>query len=192
MVVMLKVTGIVGSPRKGGNTEILVRRALQGAEQEGAETELITLHDKRIEFCDGCRRCRRGEECHIDDDVMDIFREMERSDGIIIGTPTYFSCVSAQTKALIDRIGYIALGKGKPFRGKVGAPIVVARRAGASSTWAQLIYFFFIMEMVIPGAMYWSVAYGREIGEVEKDDEGMRTAEDLGRKVATVARKLKL
>jgi len=187
----IKVIGIVGSPRKGGNTEFLVSEALKAAKGEGAETELITLAGRKIEPCDGCRKCRKGEDCWIKDDLMEIYKKMKDADGIIIGSPVYFGSATPQVKALIDRAGYIALSQGRPFENKVGGPIVVARRAGQNFTFAQLAYFFFIMGMIIPGTTYWTVAFGREKGEAEKDEEGVATVRNFGKKVAWLAGKVK-
>jgi multimeric flavodoxin WrbA len=186
---MVKVIGIVGSPRKDGNTNFLVSQALQAAFEEGAVTELIHLADKNIQPCDGCRKCRETKECHIKDDAIPLFDEFLKADGIIIGTPTYFGSATPQVKILIDRIGYLALAKGRPFENKIGGPLIVARRAGQNFTFAQLIYFFFIMGMIIPGVSYWTIAFGREKGEAQKDEEGVRVAREFGRKVAILAKK---
>lgn len=88
----------------------------------------------------------------------------------------------------MDRVGYVARQNGGLLRGKVGSPIVVARRAGANFTVAQLNYFFLINGMVVPGASYWPIAFGGAKGEALKDEEGVRTVRDLA---AHVARLLK-
>jgi len=189
---MIRIIGIAGSPRRGGNTEFLVKEALKTAEEEGAETELISLSGKEIKPCDGCRLCREKEmECHIQDDFVPILNKMLEADGIIIATPVYIGSATPQVKALIDRAYYSTGAKGRPFENKVGAPLVVARRAGQNFTFAQLIFFFFIAGMIIPGTTYWSIAFGREKGEVAKDEEGIKTARNLGKKMAWLAKKLK-
>lgn len=188
---MVKVIGIVGSPRKGGNTELLVSEALKAASEEDVETELITLADKDIKPCDACLSCRETKECHVKDDLRQIFRRMLEADGIILGSPVYFGSATPQIKALIDRAGYWAMALGRPFENKVGGPIVVARRAGQNFTFAQLFFFFFIMGFIIPGSTYWNIGFGRERGEVAKDEEAIRTVRNFGRKVAWLAKKLK-
>ena len=140
---MLKVVGIAGSPRKEGNTELLVREALNAAKEEGAETELISLAEKEIKPCDACRVCRETGECHIDDDFKPVYEKMVKADGIIIGSPVYVGSATAQVKALIDRSTSLAPRNKRPFENKVGGPIAVARRAGQNFTFAQLLYFFF-------------------------------------------------
>jgi multimeric flavodoxin WrbA len=189
---MTKIVGIVGSPRRGGNSEFLVNEALRAAAEEGVETELIGLAGKEIKPCDACRRCRdKKVDCPIQDDLAPIFKKMLEADGIILATPVYIGSATAQVKALIDRVTYWAGAKGRPFDNKVGAPIVVARRAGQSFTFAQLIFFFFITGMIIPGTTYWTVAIGREKGEVAKDEEGITTVRNLGKKMAWLTKKLK-
>ena len=188
---MATIIGIAGSPRRGGNTELLTREVLQSAAQEGMETEFITLAGKEIRPCDGCRLCReRKQDCRIDDDLPPIFQKMLKADGIIVATPVYIGSASAQCKALIDRAAYWAGAYDRPFENKVGAPLVVARRAGHNFTFAQLIFFFYITGMVIPGTTYWSIAFGREKGEVRSDEEGMNTARNLGKKMAWLIKKL--
>ncbi len=189
---MAKIIGVVGSPRKGGNTEILTKEALRAAAGEGAETELITLAGKNIKPCDGCRQCReKSVDCHIKDDLEPIFRKVLAADGLILATPVYIGSATAQTTAFMDRVYYWSCIYGRPLENKVGAPLVVARRAGQNFTFSQLMFFFFIAGMIIPGTTYWTIAFGREKGEVTNDEEGMGTARNLGKKMAWLIEKLK-
>jgi multimeric flavodoxin WrbA len=95
----MKVLGVVCSPRKGGNTEVMVQEALAGAQACGAETELVTVWDKDIKPCDGCLSCEKTGACHIKDDVQEIYARLLEADGIVWGTPVYFFSVTAQAKA---------------------------------------------------------------------------------------------
>jgi len=188
---MVKIIGIVGSPRKGGNTELLVKEALSAAEGEGAETELILLAGKTIKSCDGYRSCRETKRCHIqDDDLPPIFDKMLQADGIVLASPVYFGSATPEIKALIDRVGYWGGSMGRVFENKVGGPIVVARRAGQNFTFAQLMFFFMIMGMIVPGSTYWNIAFGRERGEAKNDEEGIRTVRNFGKRIAWLAKKL--
>ncbi|MCJ7633298.1 flavodoxin family protein [Candidatus Bathyarchaeota archaeon] len=188
----MKIIGIVGSARIGGNTEALTRIALEEAEKEGAETELITLAGKEIKPCDACRSCRQTGKCHINDDLPLILDKMLAADGIILASPVYFGSASPQIKALIDRSGYSARDEEghRSFENKVGGPIVVAGRAGQNFTYAQLMFFFMITGMIVPGSTYWNIAFGREKGEVSKDEEGVRTVRNFGKKLAWLAKKI--
>lgn len=185
------VLGIVGSPRKGGNTELLVREALRLLEGEGLETELITLYDKTIRPCDACEYCKQHLRCHItDDDVPAIYERMLKAHGIILASPVYFGSATPQMMALIDRAGYLARAVGRPFERKVGGSIAVARRAGHNFTFAQLNYFFLILGMVVPGSTYWNIAFGRKQGDVLQDEEGLTTIRNFASNMAWVIKKL--
>jgi multimeric flavodoxin WrbA len=183
----MRIIGIVGSARSGGNTEILTRIALEEVEKEGFETELVSLAGKRIEPCDGCRSCVETGNCHFKDDFEAIFFKMKEADGIILSTPVYFGAATPQMVSLISRF-YSA--RGKPLKNKVGGPIVVARRAGHNFTFAQLLFFFMIQEMIVPGSTYWNVAFGRSKGDVTEDDEGVQTIKNFGKKLAWLAKKI--
>ena len=184
----MKIIGIVGSPRLGGNTEILTRIALEEIAKEGVETELVSLAGKRIEPCDGCRGCAETGKCHFKDDFQGIFRKMKNADGIILSSPVYYGGASPQIVTLISRF-YSA--RGKPLKNKVGGPIVVARRAGHNFTFAQLMFFFMIQEMIVPGSTYWNVAFGRSKGDVTKDEEGIQTVKHFGKKLVWLLKKIK-
>jgi multimeric flavodoxin WrbA len=189
--VEMKAIGIVGSPRKNGNTEILTRHTLKAIEEEGIETELITLAGLNIQPCNACMACAKKEGCSIDDDVFPIYQKMKAADAIILASPVYYGSATALMKALMERTGYMGRSLGRVFAGKVGGPLVVARRAGQNFTFAQLTLWFQILNFYIPGSTYWNVAIGREKGEVENDEEGMRTAWNFGKNTAFLVKKLK-
>lgn len=188
---MMHILGIVGSPRVEGNTERVVAEALKAAEEDGAETELLRLADRDVKPCDACLSCRKTGECRIPDDFNPIFEKMFQADGIILASPVYFSSATPQMKALIDRAGYLSIAKGRVFENKVGAAIAVARRAGQNFTFAQLLFFFLHQGMIVPGSTYWNVAFGRNRGDVETDEEGLRTARNLGKKMVWLISKIK-
>jgi multimeric flavodoxin WrbA len=188
---MVKAIAIVGSPRKRGNTEILTRHVLKAMEEEGLETELISLAGREIKPCTACMVCKKEERCPLEDDLFPIYLRMKESDAIILASPVYFGSATAQMKAFIDRTGYIGLHNGRVFEGKVGGSLAVARRAGQNFTFAQLNYWFQIMGCFVPGSTYWNVAFGREKGEVTGDEEGMKTAWNFGKNVAFLVKKLR-
>lgn len=159
----MKVVGIVCSPRSGGNTEILMQEALAAAGAAGAETELITVADREIAPCDACGACEATGVCTIRDGMQEIYEKLEAADGLIFGTPVYFTNVSAQAKAVIDRT-YAFLWSRK-LRGKVAAALIAARRVGASQVLGLLYTFFTVHRMVTAGG---GVGYGRERGDVRE------------------------
>jgi len=186
----MKAVGIVGSPRKGGNTELLTAHCLKAIAEESIDTELVPLAGLTIAGCNACMYCREHDGCSIEDDLQPVYAKMTAADAIIVGSPVYFGSATSLVKALLERVGYMSF-RGKPFVGKVGGPLVVARRAGKNFTFMELMHWFHIMQVINPGSTYWNVAIGREKGEVAQDEEGMNTAWNFGKNVAGLLKKLK-
>jgi multimeric flavodoxin WrbA len=189
----MRVLGISGSPRSGGNTEILIKTALGILADSGLETEYLSLADRPVNPCLACGGCGKSEtaECVQDDLAFEgVVEKVSAADGLLIGSPVYFGSATPQIMALLDRVGYVARRHPQLLRRKVGAAIAVGRRAGQNFTFAQLNYFFLISEMIVPGSSYWNVAVGREKGEVEEDHEGMETIKTLARNMAWLIKKL--
>jgi multimeric flavodoxin WrbA len=173
----MKVLGIVCSPRRHGNTELLMQESLAGAQEEGAEVELVSLAGKNIAFCDGCHSCEVNEGCHIEDDMQAIYARLLEADGVIFGTPVYFWSVSAQAKALIDRT--LVFRKNRDLRNKAAGVVVTVERAGAVSALTVLTNFFNIQRMLAVGG---AIGYAsREKGAVKNDKRGMTEARALGK-----------
>jgi multimeric flavodoxin WrbA len=184
---VVRLLGIVGSPRKGGNTEIAIKEALKAGVQEGAETELVHLVDFKLEACDACRICFETKNCVIDDDVEDIFDKMVQADGIIVGSPVYFQNVNAQTKIFIDRVGYLNIARErKPFRNKIGGAIAVARRSGFANALSEILLFLTGARMIAAGPSVTVLA--REKGDAIKDAEGVELARELGKSIVQIAK----
>ena len=189
----MKVIAFNGSARKDGNTAILIKRIFKILQDEGIETELIQLSGQQIHGCTACGTCRKiqNKECKIvNDNVNEYIQKMMSADGIILGSPTYFSMMSSEMKALIDRSGFVARANGDLFKRKVGAAVVAVRRAGGMPTFDGLNHFFLINQMIVPGSSYWNVGIGLGKGDVEKDTEGLQTMEDLGKNMAWLLKKL--
>jgi multimeric flavodoxin WrbA len=190
----MKVVAFNGSARKDGNTAILIKRVLKVLETEGFETELVQLAGEQIRGCNACRTCynTKDKRCVIEDDkVNEYIGKMLEADAIILGSPVYFSMMSPEMKALIDRAGYVARANEDMFQRKVGAAVVAVRRAGGIPTFDAINHFFFISQMIVPGSSYWNIGIGSKKGEVESDEEGMKTMDDLGRNMAWLLKKLK-
>jgi multimeric flavodoxin WrbA len=189
----MKVAAFNGSARKDGNTAILIREVLSELEKEGIETEMVQLSGKKIRGCVACYKCfeNKDHRCAVtDDEVNDCIEKMLGADGIILASPTYFADVSAELKALIDRAGLVAKANKEMFARKVGAAVVAVRRGGSVHAFDTMNHFFLISQMIIPGSCYWNMGYGLDIGEVEKDDEGMRTMKILGQNMAWLLKKI--
>ena len=180
----MKALGISGSPRPDGNCMLITDHALQAMAEEGFEIELISLAGLRIEGCTACESCAGQERCIIDDDLMPIYEKMLEADAIIISTPVYFGSATARVKGLLERTGYIVRNSKGTFKGKVGGPIVVARRGGLTFTFAQMNYWFQALDFYMAGVAHWTIATGRKKGEVANDNEGMTAAWNLGKRLA--------
>lgn len=188
---MIRILAIVGSPRVRGNTERFVSEALETAKKEGAETELVRLARKEIKPCEACMSCVKTGECRMKDDFKPIFDKMVKADGLILATPVYTSSATAQIKAVMDRAGRLSRARGRVFENKVGGAMVVARRAGTNFAFAQLLFFFLIEGMIVPGSTYWNVAFGEDRGDVANDKEGLNTAKNFAKKMVWLIGKTK-
>ncbi len=181
----MKILAVSFSPRKKGNTEILLGEALQGAKAEGAEVELYSVSGKTIEPCDGCWACMKEGQCHIEDDMQELYKKLLAADGIIFGTPVYFYAMTAQAKAVMDR----SMPLGHPDRNlanKVGGVIVVAGSLGlvdALKDW----YFYIVTHRMLPAN--YVAAYGGAKGDVNKLEKGRQAAYDLGRQMVKLVEK---
>ena len=189
----MKVVAFNGSASKDGNTAALLRAALDELEAEGIETELVQLAGKEIRGCIACYGCFKNKDgrCAVTRDIAnECIAKMTEADGILIGSPTYFADLTTETKALIDRAGFVARANGNMFARKVGAAVVAVRRAGGIHVFDSINHFFLIGEMIVPGSSYWNVGLARDKGDAEKDEEGMRTMRTLGRNMAWLLKKL--
>ncbi len=183
----MKAVAINGSPRKGGNTEILLKQVLAPLAASGWETEFIQLGGSDIRGCRACYHCfdTKDSQCGQKNDCFnDCFDKIVAADAIILGSPTYFTDVSTEMKALLDRAGLVALANGGLLRGKIGAAVVAVRRGGGTHAFDTINHLFLMSGAIVPGSTYWNLGFGLEKGEVAKDDEAARNMEDLGRTIA--------
>ncbi len=189
----MNVVAFNGSPRSEGNTHQAIELVLEELRKENIATELISIGGKPLHGCTACYSCfaNKDRQCAMTDDNLNSYlARMIEAEGIIIGSPVYFSNVTPEVKALIDRAGLVARANENLFRRKVGAAVVVERRAGATFTFAAINFFFFISEMIVPGSNYWNLAIGREPGEIQRDEEGITTFRRLGQNMAWLLKKM--
>ena len=189
----MKVVGIAGSLRPDSNTYVYVETALGKLEESGIETELISLRGKNIKPCQGCYYCLENARCvQDDDDFAEILGKMREAEGIILGSPVYLSSVVPQMMALLARATFIAYWNDKFFSGKVGGPITVARRAGHNVAFSQLLLWFFINGVTVPGSTYWNVGLAGQGGarDAEGDEEGLATVTNFAVNMAGVMKKI--
>lgn len=188
----MKVVAFNGSPRKEGNTRILLETVCEELEKEGIQTEIIQIGGKKVHGCTACMKCfeKKDNRCVIDNDfVNECIQKMIEADGIIIGTPTYFADVSVEVKALIDRAGFVAIANGGKFNRKVGAAVVAVRRAGAIHAYDTINHLFGISGMFTVGSTYWNLGLGLSPGDVRNDTEGLETMRNLAQNMAWFLKK---
>jgi len=190
---MMSVVAFNGSARKDGNTAILLNLVLDELKKEDIETELIQLSGETLPGCIACYRCRenKDQKCAVVSDRMNEYiAKMNQAQGILLGSPTYISDMSANMKALIERSTIVSLSNGYMFKRKVGAAVISVRRAGSTHVLSSINYFFLISQMIIPGSSYWNMGIGRAPGEVKNDAEGIQTMKTLGQNMAWLLKKL--
>ncbi|HEY0090560.1 MAG TPA: flavodoxin family protein [Candidatus Lokiarchaeia archaeon] len=183
---MKKILGIMGSPRKNGNTHILISKILESAQKEGADTKMIFLSDLIIKECDGCYSCWKGQKCGKNDDMNNIYPLIINSDVLIFGTPVYWFGPTALMKVFIDRLVYFNCPENRAkIKGK-NAIIVVPFEDEDIETASPLLQMFeksleylevkLIERLIVPGVT--------KKGEVIEKAEIMKTCYALGRKLA--------
>lgn len=181
----MRVIGINGSARKNGNTAIIIGTVFDVLNKEGINTELIQLADYDITPCRGCFACKGHGNCMFNTDgFAEIFSRLIEADGIILGSPVYSADVSAKMKAFLERGGVVVATNSGLLRYKVGASVASVRRGGGMTTVDTMNHFMLNKEMIVVGSTYWNMVYGKSIGEVMNDYEGMANMRNLGENMA--------
>lgn len=189
----MKAVGFCGSARKNGNTLILLETVLKPLKEAGIATSVVEFAGERIAGCTACFECfkRRNGTCILEDDIVnESLLRMVEADVILLGSPVYFTDVSSEMKAFIDRCGMVSRANDDLLKRKVGGAVVAARRAGAVRTFDTLNHFFLIAQMIVVGADYWNIGIGRNRGEVVGDDEAKRTMINLGENIGWILHKI--
>lgn len=185
---------INGSPRKGGNTEMLLKEVLSELDAGGWETELVKVGGTAIRGCIACQKCfeNKDNQCAVTTDKFnEIHAKLLRADAIIMGSPTYFAAVSADLKALLERAGYVAYANDHAFTGKIGAAVVAVRRGGATHAYDTINHMFQMSRMVLPGSTYWNMGIGLSRGDVAEDSEGLNNMRHLGKSIDWLGKLMK-
>lgn len=181
---MAKVLAINGSPRVKGNTVAMIQAVLAPIELAGIETEIYQAGGRTVNGCRCCGGCTKQKgRCKTDDWINELYPKMVEADAIILGSPTYFSDLTPEMKAVIDRCGYISRYDGFAFSRKIGAAVCAVRRAGAIHTLDSMQHFFQINDMIMPGSSYWNMSLSREVGAFQRDEEGIATMHRLGENI---------
>lgn len=189
----MKVVAFNGSPRKDGNTFLGLNIVLDELKNEGIKTELFQIGSKQIKGCNACLICKKTGDgfCAIGDDLVNkALENIYESEGLIIGSPTYFGSLTPQTKAFIDRVGYCARAGGFKLKRKVAAGIAIARRAGSVDVCNEINNLFFLNQCIIAASTYWNIVFANAKGEVMQDKEGIDTLKNLGQNMSWLLKKL--
>jgi len=183
----MKAVAFNGSPRAGGNTEILLRKVLEPIAAAGIETELVQVGGKQVRGCQACYACFEKTNHRCANDQDDLNRWIEKileADAVIIGSPTYFAGPTAEITALLDRVGLVACANNAMLSRKIGAAVVAVRRGGAGGVQDAINHMFLMTRMIVPGSTYWNMGFGLEKGEAANDAEGLNNMRDLGETIA--------
>ncbi len=185
---------INGSPRKGGNTEMLLKEVLGELDKGGWEAELVKVGGTSIRGCIACHKCfeNKDNQCSVKKDKFnEIYEKMLKADAMILGSPTYFAAVSADLKALIERAGFVAYANDHAFSGKIGAAVVAVRRGGATHAYDTINHMFQMSRMILPGSTYWNMGIGLAKEDVLEDSEGMANMRHLGQAIDWLGKAIK-
>ncbi|BCN29276.1 flavodoxin family protein [Anaeromicropila herbilytica] len=187
----MKVLGINGSARKNGNTALIMNMVFEELEKNEIETELIQFGKNIIQPCKGCFVCKGKKECIIHNDIFeDCFQKMVEADGILLGSPVYSADISANMKAFLERAGVVVATNPGLLKYKVGASVAAVRRGGGLNAIDTMNHFLLNKEVFIAGSTYWNMVYGKDVGDVLSDEEGIRNMHNLGTNIAWLLKKL--
>lgn len=187
---MKKVLLLCASPRKESNTMQVLEKCAKKIEENKLETEIVSLRQKKIRSCIACGKCAELHQCALKDGLNDIIEKLKTSDGFIVGSPVYFGTARGELMSALQRIGMVSMQSGNFLSWKVGGPIAVARRGGHTATIQELLMFYFINDMIVPGSTYWNMIFAHQPGEADKDTEGIETTIRFADNVAKLINKI--
>jgi multimeric flavodoxin WrbA len=186
----MKVLLISGSPKPNGNTVLLLQECSKVMEAHGVEAEIVSFAGMKIESCVACGKCATAGKCSLDDGLNEIITKIRSAEGLVVGTPVYFGTARGDVMCALQRIGYVSRNTDKFLNGKIGGPIAVARRGGQTLTLQEMLMFFLINDMIVPGSSYWNMVFGRLPGEALADEEGVAAVRHFAENVAELVKKL--
>ena len=186
----MQVIALNGSSRKNGNTDLILKTVLDALAEHGIAGRVMQLCDKTMHGCLACFKCKGQARCVRDDDFNECLEAVRAADGLLLGSPVYSADVSAKMKAFCERAGVVAATNPGIFRRKIGAAVAAVRRAGGMQAVDTMNHFLLNKEFIVPGSTYWNMVYGRAVGEVLQDEEGMANMRNLGENMAWLLKRL--
>ena len=190
----MKVIAFNGSPRKEGNTALMLREVLKPIAEAGIETEFVQVGGVLLRGCTACGACGKSKDMtciQTGDPMNEWIKKMVEADGMLFGSPSYFSGLTSELKALIDRAGFVTVMNGRALARKVGAAVCVHRRAGGVNVMDQINHMMLMSRMIVPGSTYWNLGVGRLPGEVMNDAEALANMKDLGETMAWLLKRIR-
>ena len=188
---MSKVIVLNASPRANSNTKIVLEQCAREIEDEGVETEIISLRGMKIQSCIACGKCAEKGNCVLPDGLDEIIEKIRQADGFIPAAPVYFGTARGDLMSALQRIGKVSRGGDKFLDWMVGGPIAVARRGGVTLTLQEMLMFFAINNMIVAGSTYWNMVIAGPEGTALEDSEGIETIKLFGRNVAKIIKKVR-
>lgn len=189
----MKVLAFNGSPRGDGNTYQAIEIVANELREEGIEVEILNVGNKNIRGCMACFKCKETGKCVIKDDIVNEYVEkMKDADGIILGSPVYYSGIAGTMKSFLDRAFLVNGANGNYLRHKVGTSISVVRRTGGMPTLDNMDRYIQYSEMFVPTGNYWNVLHGANKGEILQDGEGTQIGRVLGKNMAWLMKAVEL
>ena len=186
----MKVFAVNGSPRHEGNTFRMINTVLEVCIEAGCETEIFQAGGRMVQGCTACGYCSEHiGVCKLGGWVNDVYEKMKEADAVILGSPTYFSDLTPEIKAVMDRCGFVSRRDGNSLSRKIGAAVTAVRRAGGIHTLDSMQHFFLINDMIVPGSSYWNMSLSLSPGDFDGDDEGIRTMRRLGENIVWLLNK---
>ena len=187
----MKVLGINGSSRKNGNTALIIKAVFEELEKENIQTEMIQFSGNIIEPCKGCFACKGKCNCVFKNDMFyQCFEKMKAADGVILGSPVYSADITANMKAFLERAGVVVATNSGLLKHKVGVSISAVRRGGGMTAVDTMNHFLLNKEMIVMGSSYWNMVYGKNVGDVYHDEEGINNMHNLGENMAWILKKI--
>lgn len=180
---MKKVILLSGSPNKEGNTMQVLKVCADTIRENRVEAEVVSLAGMNLKDC-------MNYEGGYNDGFDEIIEKIKDAQGLIVGGPVYWGTVRAELMTALHRIA-MASGKNGNFLSRmVGGPIAVARRGGLTSSIQEMMMFYLINDMIVPGSTYWNIVFGKNPGDALKDEEGIRTVKRFSENVAYLINKM--
>ncbi|MBP3774591.1 MAG: flavodoxin family protein [Bacteroidaceae bacterium] len=187
----MKVLMINGSPHREGNTYIALSEMAKVLQEQGIESEIVSLGVKPVRSCIACGQCKVKDlgRCLFDDDMCNcVVEKLDSADALVVGSPVYYGVPNGGVLSLVQRVFFSA---GSKVQGKPAAAVAVCRRGGATAAYQTLNMPFQMMNMPVVTSQYWNIVYGREPGQAALDTEGMQTMRTLAHNMAWLLKNIK-